>query len=115
MTPIGHQQWHLPATRTAGPELASGAKGNGCGAVVLDRRVGAFTCTAGSAADQDTQLPRTKTPPSSPEAERTCITMRSASRLTDQAQIPNPFKAKWFGSPSNDWVRVIELPVGGMF
>ena len=50
-----------------------------------------------------------------PEAERTCITMRSASRLTDQAQIPNPFKAKWFGSPSNDWVRLIEPPVAGMF
>jgi hypothetical protein len=49
------------------------------------------------------------------EAERTCIAMKSASRLTDQAQVPNPFKAKWFGSPSNAWVRVVELPVGGMF
>jgi hypothetical protein len=49
------------------------------------------------------------------KAERTCITMKSASRLTDQAQVPNPFKAKWFGSPSNAWVRVIELPLCGMF
>ena len=48
--------------------------------------------------DQDTHFPRTKTPTFLAEAERTCITMRSASRLTDQAQIPNPFKAKWFGS-----------------
>jgi hypothetical protein len=49
------------------------------------------------------------------EAERTCITLKSASRLTDQAHVPNPFKATWFGSPSNAWVRVIELPVAGMF
>ena len=48
------------------------------------------------------------------EAERTCITMKYASRLTDQAQVPNPFKAKWFGSPSDSRVRVIEPPVGGM-
>jgi hypothetical protein len=48
-------------------------------------------------------------------AERTCNTMKYASRLTDQAQIPNPFNAKWFGSPSNAWVRAIELQVSGMF
>ena len=41
--------------------------------------------------------------------------MKSASRLTDQAQIPNPFKAKSFGSRSNAWDQVIELPVGGTF
>jgi hypothetical protein len=41
--------------------------------------------------------------------------MKSASWLADQAQIPNPFTAKWFGLPNNAWVRVIELPVGGMF
>jgi hypothetical protein len=40
--------------------------------------------------------------------------MKSASQLTDQAQVPNPFKATWFGSPSNARVRIIELPVGGM-
>jgi hypothetical protein len=27
----------------------------------------------------------------------------------------NPFKATWFGSPSNAFVRAIELQVGGMF
>jgi hypothetical protein len=41
--------------------------------------------------------------------------MKSASRLTDQAQNLNPFKATCFGSLSNAWVRAIELPVGGMF
>jgi hypothetical protein len=52
---------------------------------------------------------------SRPQAEWTCITMKSASRMTDQAQIPNPFKSTWFGSPSNAWIRVIALQVGGMF
>jgi hypothetical protein len=48
-------------------------------------------------------------------AEPTCISMKSASRLTDQAQIPDPFKAKSFGSRSNAWDQLIELPVGGTF
>ena len=39
--------------------------------------------------------------------------MNCVSPLTDQAHIP--FKANWFGSPSNAWVRVIELPIGRVF
>ena len=40
------------------------------------------------------------------------IATPAVSRWAKQACIPNPFAAKWFGSPSNAWARQIYRPLG---
>ncbi len=43
-------------------------------------------------------------------AERTCIATPTVSRWVDEAHLPNPFAAKWFGTPGSAWARRIYLP-----